>query len=138
MHINSLRFFDLAGFERSAHMLANEVGIEKMQYWEGVATNWSLYELTRSIYSVIDLKKPLTGGEEIPKEALWKRFPISRLLKASYNGSAFTSSIFCISQHPKNGGETFHSVQMGEHFSKLKSNVTRGKDKSIKGLIKNH
>ena len=96
VHINSLRFFDLAGFERAAQMTKEE-GMSQMKHFEGVMTNWTLYELTRSLNSVIDLKKPLTGGEEIPRGVVWKMFSLSRLLKASYNGAAFTSSIFCIS-----------------------------------------
>jgi hypothetical protein len=87
---------------------------------------------------VCALKKPLTGGEEIPKSVRWVKFPLSRMLKATFTGAAFTSSIFCVSQHPMNGGQTFYTIDFGEHFSKLRSNVTRGKDKSISNLIKTH
>jgi len=56
------------------------------------------------------LKKPLTGGDKLPDGVGWKEINITRILKSSFNGYAYTGFILCISQCEQNGGETFYTM----------------------------
>ena len=67
------------------------------QLMEAICTNYSLTVFARVMGNVGTMKKTLTGGEPIPAGLCWKETPITRILKNTFNGGAFTSFMFCIS-----------------------------------------
>ena len=60
------------------------------------------------------LKTPITGGDEIPKSVPWKDTEVTRVLHSAINATSFTCYIFCISQSPENGGETWCTTKFAE------------------------
>lgn len=135
LYINSLKFIDLAGSER--WVKAGHSG-NKMDWamLEAVITNYSLTVLARVVGQIAELKKPLTGGEKIPEKTYYKESGITRILKNSWNGTAFTIFLFCLSQHERNGGESWSTMEFAERCSKLKANVTRPKPFKVSELVK--
>ena len=99
-------------------------------------TNYTLTVLARVISNIGDLKKPLTGGEKIPDGLCWKETPITRILKSSFNGSAFTSFMFCMSQADRNGGESWCTMKFAENCAKLKANVAKIKPFKYAAMLK--
>ena len=94
---------------------------------EAIFTNIGLLELAKVVGNVTKLKKPLTGGDKLPDGVDWKQHAITRLIKSSFEGLAFTCLIFCVSQHEKNGREGYNSMEMAQVFSKLRCNVVKPK-----------
>lgn len=95
VHVNSMKFIDLAGSER-----VGKTGAEKKMdklYLEAIMINYSLTVFARVIFAVTNLKKPLVHGAKIPDKTCWKETAITRILKTSFNGHAFSSFLFCIS-----------------------------------------
>ena len=106
VHVNSMRFVDLAGSERVVKTGAGHVKMDKL-YLEAVMINYSLLVFARVIFAVTGLKKPIENGAKIPDKTSWKETAITRILKSSFNGTAFSSFLFCLSQAESNSGESF-------------------------------
>jgi hypothetical protein len=98
MYVNSIKFIDLAGSERwvKAGHSGNKADWPML---EAIITNFSLTLLARVVGNIAALKKPLTGGEKIPDSTCYKESAITRILKNSWDGTAFTIFLFCLSQH---------------------------------------
>ena len=94
--------------------------------------------MARVVGNIAALKRPLTGGEKIPDGTSYKETAFTRILKNSWNGTAFTVFLFCVSMHPRNGGESWCTMEMAERCSKLRANVTRPKPFKLKELIKGY
>lgn len=65
LHTNFIKFMDLAGSER-----LEKAGTDKeatAAKWEGIFTNMSLTFMAMVMRDLGNMKKPLTGGEPIPK-----------------------------------------------------------------------
>ena len=82
-----------------------------MELIQAIGTNFSLTTFNKVLNNVTNLKKPLTGGDKLPDGVGWKEINITRILKSSFNGYAYTGFILCISQCEQNGGETFYTMQ---------------------------
>jgi len=106
VHVNSMRFVDLAGSERVGKTGAGHVKMDKL-YLEAVMINYSLLVFARVIFAVTGLKKPIENGAKIPDKTSWKETAITRILKSSFNGTAFSSFLFCLSQAESNSAESF-------------------------------
>ena len=137
LHINFIKFIDLAGSER--WQKAGHSG-DKCDWamLEAIVTNYSLTILARVVGNMAALKKPLTGGQKIPESTFYKESAITRILKNSWDGTAFTIFLFCLSQAERNGGESWCTMEFAERCSKLKANVTRPKPYKLKDLMKKY
>lgn len=98
--------------------------------------NMTLTCFAKVVDQMQDLKKPITDGKQIPRHITWKQVVITRVLKHSFNGMAFTTFIFCCSQHEHNSGESWCTCTFSKGCAKLKSKVRRPKPVSIKNMIK--
>ena len=98
--------------------------------------NMTLTCFAKVVQAVTDLKKPLTNGQDIPRHITWKEVVITRVMKESFNGMAFTQFVFCASQNPKNGGESFATIKFSKNCAKMGTSVVRPKGKNWKTLIK--
>lgn len=133
VHVNHMRFIDLAGSER-----VGKTGAEKKMdklYAEAIMINYSLTVFARVIFGVTNLKKPIENGAKIPDKTCWKETAITRILKTSFNGQAFSSFLFCISQAESNSGESWSTMNFAEQCSILKTKITRPKPIKIKANI---
>jgi hypothetical protein len=133
-NVTHMRFIDLAGSERVARTSASTNKMDK-EVAEGIMINYSLTVFARVIFSVTNLKKPIERGGEIPTKTCWKETSITRMLKSSFNGLAFSSFLFCLSQAESNGGESWSTTQFAKECSILKTKVTRPKDVKISAAI---
>ena len=91
-----MRFVDLAGSERVDRSGGSQNKLDK-QMVELIMINWSLTVFARVMFSVGNLKKPIERGAEVPVKTCWKETAITRMLKTSFNGLAFSSFLFCMS-----------------------------------------
>ena len=135
VHVNHMRFIDLAGSER-----VGKTGAEKKMdklYAEAIMINYSLTVFARVIFGVTNLPKPIMNGGKIPDKTCWKETAITRILKTSFNGQAFSSFLFCISQAESNSGESWSTMNFAEQCSILKTKITRTKPIKIKANIAN-
>lgn len=135
VNLTQMRFIDLAGSERLSR---TESGSNKMvdkAMAEGIFINWSLTVFSRVIFAVTNLKKPIERGAEIPVKTCWKETAITRILKSSFNGLAFSSFLFCMSQAEANSGESWATLLFAEQCSILKTKVTRPRDIKISAMI---
>jgi len=55
----------------------------------------------------------------------FRETPITRIIHQSLSGAAFTLFLMCLSQHERNGGETFQSCNYCDRCSKMKVGVKR-------------
>jgi len=94
-------------------------------------TNFSLLIFSKIISNISNLKKPLVGGEKIPDGSSYKEIPLSRVLKSMFDGSAFSIFVICISSHPRNGGESFSTMEFADKSKKLKTGVKRLPPKNL-------
>ena len=129
------RFIDLCGSERVGIVNDSNDSKQKMSEFESMWTNFSLTILGRVILSIADLKKPVTPGEDPPMFTNWKFVGITRILKSSFNGMAFTSFILCFSQTPSNSGETYYTMKFGLDPARLDAIVIKPKARSLKSMI---
>lgn len=82
-----------------------------------------------------ELKKPVEGGKEIPRNIRWKQFFLTRAIKEAFNGLAFTQFIFCAKQYDHNSGETYSTLIYAERFKKFQGRVSKPKSVSLKKQI---
>jgi hypothetical protein len=88
VHVNCLKFFDLAGSEQFDY--------NEQQNYEELNNRASLQILNNVVKRITKLPKVLTSGDEIPITTGYKESAISRLFTSSFNGSAFNIVIGCI------------------------------------------
>jgi hypothetical protein len=144
MRVNFLKFLDLCGSERfgkTDKKKWNNVehhGKCPQELMIAIGTNFSLSTLARVITNVGNFKKPITGGEKLPDGCQWKEINVTRLLKTSFSGYAFTGFLLACSQHPKNGGETFYTMQFAEICNKMRANVKRPPPFNLNEALKKH
>lgn len=101
-----------------------------------MGTNFSLSTLARVLGNVGNFKKPITGGEKLPDGCQWKEINITRMIKESFSGYAFTGFVLAVSQHPKNGGETFYTMEFAQLCNKLRANIKRPPPLKYKSALK--
>ena len=101
-------------------------------------TNYALISLSRIIRHMISMKKVVTGGEEIPPGSCWKEMCLTRVLKSTFNGMAFTVFVYCVSQAEANGGETWCTLDFAKECHKLTTRVVKTKGVPIESLLKRH
>lgn len=130
-NVNEMRFVDLAGSERLRRTESGTNKVVDKQMAEGIFINWSLTVFSRVVFAVTNLKKPIERGAQIPTKTCWKETAITRILKSSFNGLAFSSFLFCLSQAEANSSESFATTLFAEQCSVLKTKVTRPEDVSI-------
>lgn len=128
VNITQMRFVDLAGSERLRRTESGTNKVVDATMREGIMINWSLTVFARVIFAITNLKKPIERGGEIPVKTCWKETAISRMLKSSFNGMAFSTFLFCLSQAEANSGESFSTTLFAEQCAILKTKVTRPKD----------
>ena len=110
---STLKFFDLMGSERfkganAAHDTSKS-SKATMGGWEGIYANMSLSSLTDAVRTAAKARRS-TGSK--PFSAALDSV-LNRLLGGSLHGSAITGMIICLSQAPRNGGETYLSLKCG-------------------------
>jgi len=103
-----------------------------MEAW---GVNFILSVLTRVIVSVADLPKPVPVGADPPMHSDWKFLAITRMLKSSFNGHAFTSFILCYSQAELNSGESYYTLKFGKDPARLRARVVKLDGIPLKQLI---
>ena len=79
--------------------------------------------LAKVIANISNLKKPLVGGEKVPDGSSYKEMPLTRILKSMFDGSAYSIFVFCLSSHPRNGGESYSTMEFAEKCYKLKVGI---------------
>lgn len=130
VHINCLKFLDMAGSERPG-----KSGVGGAATLQTIYTNFSILQFTR-VLEVISRMGTLTGGAPIPPGVPWKEVPITQIMKSSFDGSAFTSFILCVSQHEKNTSESWYTMRFGQAASRLKSNVSKPKAHNLERMMR--
>ena len=88
------------------------------------------------ISNISHMKKPLIGGEKIPDGTSWKEFPLTRILKSMFDGSAYSTFVFCMSQHPRNGGESYSTMEFSNHCNNMKVGIKRLPPKNLNAYMK--
>lgn len=102
---------------------------------EAILINYSLTVFSRVSLEISKLKKPIVNGGEIPNKTCWKETAVTRILKESYNGLAFSSFLFCLSQAKKNSGESWSTICFAEKCQVLKTKTSRPKMVKVTNLI---
>lgn len=87
----------------------------------------TLTNFAKVVDAITHLKKPITDGGAIPGNVTWKETIITRTIRESFNGLAFTNFIFCVSQQDYNGGESWCTIKFAQNCSKMKSKVCKPK-----------
>mmetsp|Transcript_6854 Transcript_6854/g.11063 ORF Transcript_6854/g.11063 Transcript_6854/m.11063 type:complete len:195 (-) Transcript_6854:22-606(-) len=135
LKISTCRFVDLCGAEKRTAVFASLDNMKNKTEMEAAMTNYSLYVLQRVISAITLLPKPTRDGKDIPNSTCWKEHAITRILKESFNGRAFTSMIFPLSQAVSNSGESYHTMDFGKGASKLSNFITKPPAKKLSALI---
>ena len=95
-------FADLAGSER-----LDKTGLEAKASeaaFEGMATNWDLYMLGRTIDMVVEAAKK---GKKPEGFATRQPSLLSQVMTKVIKGDSFVTMVVCLSQSDKNGGESW-------------------------------
>ena len=79
-----------------------------------------------------------TGYNALHKNIDWKADVITVAMVPCYNGTSYTTMLFCVSQAEENGGETYCSFNFAKDCSKCRIKVSKPKDHKISVLIKNY
>ena len=97
-------FADLAGSER-LDKTGLELGAKASEAaWEGMATNWDLYMLGRSIDIVVEAARK---GKKPDGVAARQPSLLSQVMTRVIRGDSFVTMVVCLSQSDKNGGESW-------------------------------
>jgi hypothetical protein len=84
--------------------------------WEGIYANLSLSALTNAV----DLAAKARQSKSKKKQHnAMLSFCLTELLQGSLTGSALTGMVTCLSQSPRNGDETYLSLNYSSRMSKL-------------------
>ena len=98
VHINSFKFVDMAGAERIEKSgVSGATTKDGSLSLAGVVNNICLYHFQYCVYELSKLKKPVTGGDKVPKQVPWTGSEVTRVLYSAMNATSFTCFIFCIS-----------------------------------------
>ena len=136
-----LQFFDLMGSERfkGGNAAHNTQASSKstMSGWEGIFANLSLSALSNAIEQAA--KQRRKGSNKKQANAMIDMC-LTELLRGSLNGYAITAMITCISQAPRNGGESYLSLKYGAGMAKLLNipkpaklqNISKNLNKALK------
>jgi hypothetical protein len=112
------QFFDLMGSERfkGANAAHDTSASSKstMSGWEGIFANMSLSSLMESVRAAAVARRK---GKKMLRAGMSS--VLNEALDGSLQGKALTGMITCLSQHPRNGGETALSVQYSADMAKL-------------------
>ena len=95
-------FADLAGSER-----VDKTGLEAKASeaaYEGLCTNWDLYNLGRTIDMVVEAARK---GKKVDGFALRQPSLLSQVMTRVVKGDSFVTMVVCLSQSDKNGGESW-------------------------------
>ena len=99
---STFMFADLAGSER-----LDKTGLEAKASeaaFEGMATNWDLYNLGRTIDMVVEAARK---GKKPKGFALRQPSLLSQVMTKVIKGDSFVTMVVCLSQSDKNGGESW-------------------------------
>jgi hypothetical protein len=105
-----LQFFDLMGSERfKGANAAHHSGTSSKSTtggWEGIYANLSLSSLMSAVQVAAEARRKNKKGKQANAML---NFCLTELLQGSLCGGALTGMITCMSQHPRNGDETYLS-----------------------------
>ena len=99
---STFMFADLAGSER-----LEKTGLEakaSTAAYEGLSTNWDLYNLGRTIDMVVEAARK---GKKVEGFALRQPSLLSQVMTKVIKGDSFVTMVVCLSQSDKNGGESW-------------------------------
>lgn len=117
-----LSFYDLMGSERfkGANSAHNQSTSSKstMGGFEGIYANLSLSSLISAVeLATAERKKKDSNIKKLANPML--NFCLTELLQGSLSGSAISGMVTCLSQHPRNGDESYLSLKYGTSMAKL-------------------
>jgi len=122
VRMSRFQFSDLAGSERlaEAHGGQTDFRAGNTSMWQGVATNYSLMMLSKTIRELLEAKR--RGKRQDHARTICNN-PLSGDLVAivgdSLVGSALTAIVVCVSQAPTNAQQSRHALEFGETFAQL-------------------
>ena len=129
------QFFDLMGSERfKGGNAAHNTGSSSKSTqggWEGIFANLSLSALSNAVEQAA--KQRRKGSNKKQANAMIDMC-LTELLRGSLNGYAITAMITCISQAPRNGGESYLTLKYGAGMAKL---LNIPKPAQLKNISKN-
>ncbi|GMH80375.1 hypothetical protein TL16_g08521 [Triparma laevis f. inornata] len=122
-----LQFFDLMGSERFKGQNAahdeSKSSHSSMGGCEGIYSNLSLMALTSCVKAASDLRRKSVkkggGGKKGKKEDKVAGMLLTKVLAGSLTGHALTGIVTCVSQAPRNGDESWLSLQNGGEMAKI-------------------
>ena len=140
MRQSRLQFFDLMGSERfkggnAAHNTTSS-SKSSMGGWEGIYANLSLSALTSAVDQASKQKRSKSGKSKRMANPMLE-FCLNELLNGSLVGNALTGMITCVSQHPRNGDETYLTLKYGANMAKLPNYGKIQPMKPIEPILKN-
>eukprot|EP00943_MAST-04B_sp_MAST-4B-sp1_P006135 g6135.t1 len=141
MRQSRLQFFDLMGSERfkggnAAHD-SSKSSKSSMGGWEGIYANLSLSSLTSAVEQAAKQRHPGNGKNRKKMANPMMEFCLTELLNGSLVGNALTAMVTCVSQHPRNGDETYLSTKYGASMSKLPNFGKEQPWKPIEPILRN-
>ena len=127
-----LQIFDLMGSERfKGGNAAHNTGASSkssMSGFEGIYANLSLSALMSAVEQAA--KQRRRGSNKKQANAMMDMC-LTDLLSGSLHGSAITAMVICLSQSPRNGGETYLALKYGAGMASLLNVPTPSKYKSL-------
>ena len=135
-----LQFFDLMGSERfkggnAAHDTSKS-SKSSMSGWEGIYANLSLSSLVSAVEQASKQRRRKGGkvGKKLANPML--DFCLTELLNGSLVGHALTGMITCVSQHGRNGDETYLTMKYGASMAKLVNYGKQQPNRPIEPILK--
>jgi len=128
---STFMFADLAGSER-----LEKTGLEAKTgtaSYEGLSTNWDLYNLGRTIDMVVEAARK---GKKTEGFALRQPSLLSQVMTRVIKGDSFVTMVVCLSQSDKNGGESWYSLQYGERLAGLSANISKSEVRNFDDLLR--
>lgn len=128
---STFMFADLAGSER-----LEKTGLEAKTgtaSYEGLSTNWDLYNLGRTIDMVVEAARK---GKKTEGFALRQPSLLSQVMTRVIKGDSFVTMVVCLSQSDKNGGESWYSLQYGERLAGLSANISKTEVRNFDDLLR--
>ena len=114
------QFFDLMGSERfKGGNAAHNTGASSkssMGGWEGIFANLSLSALMSAVEQAAKQRR---RGSNKKQANPMLDMSLTDLLSGSFRGHAITAMVTCVSQAPRNGGETYLTLKYGSGMASL-------------------
>jgi len=145
------QFFDLMGSERAkGQNSAHDTRVnakETVSGFEGIVANMSLSQFALCVQRVIEnnksrqrrankkMKRPGSTGKQGTAWCPFRFMQFTRAVHKSFFGTALTCMVITLSQAPRNGNESYHSLMYGENVHKLKTRPKPVASKKFSGLI---